>query len=96
MASQALPGTQLLNSSSNPALRQWEAVPPCPLEAAWMWYLGTWVGGGISSAGGAVGLGGLGGLFQPTGFGGSEISGLVPGLFPVSIPEAVLEGARGP
>lgn len=34
-------------------------------KPSWMWQLGTWASGGLGSAVGTVGLGGLRGLFQP-------------------------------
>lgn len=38
--------------------------PWCYLEAVWTWHLGTWVSGGLGTAGGTVGLDDLRGLLQ--------------------------------
>lgn len=54
----------------------WPVVDHCScwdLKALWVWHLGTWVIGGLGSAEGVAGLGGLRRLFQPKQICGSVI-----------------------
>lgn len=59
----------------------WSPHPWGDLKAMWMWHLGTWVSGGLGSAGLKIGLDDLRGLVQPKWFCECRLSWLVmPGI----------------